>query len=96
MFAKLSFVAGYGPNYPKSPHHASSSCPDPPAGCGWGDFSNGKWGTHVLTGALVGGPEWPDDRYNDARDDYIMNEVTLDYNAGFQSVLAGLQLKKCT
>ena len=52
--------------------------------------------THVLYGALVGGPGDPDDQYNDKRDDYIENEVTLDYNSGFQSVLAGLQLKKCT
>ena len=89
-------MSGYGPNYPKNPHHASSSCPDPPAGCGWGDYGNGQPNTHVLIGALVGGPGAPDDKYNDNRDDYIENEVTLDYNAGFQSVLAGLQLKKCT
>ena len=43
----------------------------------------------------MGGPGSPDDQYNDAVNDYIENEVTLDYNAGFQSVLAGLQQEKC-
>lgn len=89
-------MAGYGPNYPKNPHHASSHCPDPPAACGWGEFGNSDENTHVLYGALVGGPGAADDQYNDKRNDYIENEVTLDYNAGFQSVLAGLQMKKCT
>jgi len=28
--------------------------------------------------------------YQDKRDNYIMNEVTTDYNAGFTSLLAGL------
>ena len=32
---------------------------------------------------------------NDKRNDYIENEVTLDYNAGFQSLLAGLLEKSC-
>ena len=41
-----------------------------------------------LTGALVGGPNQYDEFYND-RTDYIMNEVATDYNAGFQSAVAG-------
>ena len=28
--------------------------------------------------------------YNDARNDYVMNEVALDYNSGFQMAVAGL------
>ena len=88
-----SFVGGYGTNYPKNPHHRASSCPDPPTYCEWGGAEPFP---HVLEGALVGGPGAADDQYNDDRNDYIENEVTLDYNAGFQSVLAGLQLKKCT
>ena len=36
-----------------------------------------------------------DDTLNDKRNDYIENEVTLDYNAGFQSLLAGLLQKSC-
>lgn len=44
---------------------------------------------YTLYGALVGGPGI-DDSYEDRRADYIKNEVTLDYNAGFTSVLAAL------
>ena len=50
---------------------------------------------HVLEGALVGGPKAANDQYTDDRNDYIMNEVATDYNAGFQGVLAGLQMKRC-
>jgi endoglucanase len=91
----MSFVVGYGTKYPKNPHHSASACPDPPQSCGWGDFSSRATNTHLLVGALVGGPGAPDDQYVDKRDDYIEAEVTLDYNAGFQGVLAGLQMKKC-
>ena len=39
---------------------------------------------------MVGGPD-QNDFYEDKRDDYIMNEVTCDYNAGFQSAVAALK-----
>jgi hypothetical protein len=39
----------------------------------------------------VGGPSGPgDDTYNDERDDYITNEVAVDYNAAFTGALAAL------
>ena len=44
---------------------------------------------HVITGALVGGPE-QDESYTDSQSDYQHNEVALDYNAGFQTTVAGL------
>jgi hypothetical protein len=45
----------------------------------------------VLFGALVAGPAGPgDDTYRDARDDYVSNEVAIDYNAGWTGALAGL------
>jgi len=44
---------------------------------------------HVLTGALVGGPD-ENDNYVDDRTNYVQNEVSTDYNAGFQSALAAL------
>ncbi|XP_054279448.1 endoglucanase E-4-like [Macrosteles quadrilineatus] len=88
-----SFVVGYGHNYPKFPHHAASSCPDYPEPCGWADFSSSKPNPQILYGALVSGPD-ENDFYKDRREDYIYNEVTLDYNGGFQSAIAGLhQLK---
>jgi len=89
-----SFLVGFGSKYPQNPHHGRSSCPDPPATCGWNEFNNAPT-NHELIGALVGGCKAADDNYNDSRDDYFSNEVTLDYNAGFQSTIAGLQMKKC-
>lgn len=37
---------------------------------------------------MVGGPD-QDGTYTDERGDYVHNEVACDYNAGFQSALAG-------
>lgn len=42
-----------------------------------------------LKGGLVGGPGKNDD-YVDNQDDYVKNEVACDYNAGFQSAVAGV------
>ncbi|OWF45590.1 endoglucanase 13-like [Mizuhopecten yessoensis] len=83
----MSFEIGFGSNYPKQPHHRGSSCPG--ANCGWNDYNSGGANPHVLKGALVGGPD-QGDNYADKRSDYTKNEVTCDYNAGFQSALAGL------
>jgi hypothetical protein len=44
---------------------------------------------HVLTGALVGGPD-ENDNYVDDRSDYVHNEVATDYNAGFLSAVAAV------
>ncbi len=84
-----SFVVGYGVNPPTHCHHRGASCskgscvyPNDPAE-----------NPNVITGALVGGPSAPDDYYNDVRSDYVMNEVAMDYNAGFTGVLAGLVQK---
>lgn len=86
-----SFVVGFGKNYPKYPHHAGASCPDEPATCNWSDFQSKKPNPQILYGALVGGPSGPgDDTYNDERDDYITNEVAVDYNAAFTGALAAL------
>jgi hypothetical protein len=87
--AGRSYVVGFGNNPPQRPHHAASSCSSPPARCDWDDFSKPGPNAHVLTGALVGGPD-VNDNYADNREDYVKNEVTLDYNAGFQSALAAL------
>ncbi|XP_076048787.1 uncharacterized protein LOC143029762 [Oratosquilla oratoria] len=89
-----SFVVGFGNNSPERPHHASSSCPDPPATCDWSVFSSPEPNPHPLNGALVGGPDI-NDVYEDKRDDYIKNEVTCDYNAGFQSAVAELRSLYC-
>ena len=69
----------------------SSSCPvDKTKQCGWNDYNSPKANPSTLWGALVGGPGSNDD-YVDDRGDYIKNEVACDYNAGFQSAVAGLR-----
>ena len=55
-----------------------------------GKYCCGDQNPNDITGALAGGPGAPDDYYNDDRGDNTMNEVTLDYNAGFQMAIAGL------
>ena len=69
-------------------HSSLRSCPSPPATCDWDQLSSPDPNPHILYGALVGGPD-ENDTYLDIRDDYVKNEVTTDYNAGFQSAIAG-------
>ena len=83
-----SYVVGFGNNPPERPHHRSSSCPLAPEPCGWEAKDSPAPNPQVLYGALVGGPGKNDD-YKDDRGDYIKNEVATDYNAGFQSAVAG-------
>ncbi|MFI7702986.1 glycoside hydrolase family 9 protein [Nonomuraea sp. NPDC049480] len=79
-----SYVIGFGANPPKNPHHRT-------AHGSWTDqITNPEQTRHILYGALVGGPPDPNDAYTDKRDDYVMNEVATDYNAGFTSALARL------
>ncbi|TYQ15397.1 UNVERIFIED_CONTAM: endoglucanase Cel9N [Acetivibrio alkalicellulosi] len=76
-----SYVVGFGENSPQHPHHRTAhgswvSMPEVPS------FSR-----HILYGALVGGPDSRDHWVDDIKD-YIMNEVAIDYNAGFVGALA--------
>lgn len=65
-----------------------SSCYPQPADCSWSAFTSSDPNPITLYGALVGGPSM-DDSFSDSRSDYYQNEVTCDYNAGFQSAVAG-------
>ena len=77
-----SYVVGFGQNSPQNPHHRGAH------GSTNNNIHQGET-KHVLYGALVGGPSQPDDNaWADKRDDYIANEVALDYNAGFTGALA--------
>ena len=69
-----------------------SSCDKYPGQCDWSDFNENRSNPNILYGALVGGPD-QNDKYSDKRDDYIANEVTVDYNAGFQSLVAAVKCK---
>ena len=83
-----SFVVGYGANSPRQPHHRSSSCPDNmSSNCQSMGDNTSKPNAYTLFGALVGGPDG-NDVYHDSRNDYIANEVAIDYNAGFQGAIA--------
>ncbi|MET7283220.1 glycoside hydrolase family 9 protein [Kribbella sp. NPDC005582] len=79
-----SYLIGFGANPPRNPHHRT-------AHGSWADsIQEPVVSRHTLYGALVGGPKSNDDAYADSRSDYVMNEVALDYNAGFTSALARL------
>ncbi|KAH0954891.1 hypothetical protein HN011_010820 [Eciton burchellii] len=96
--AGRSYVVGYGKDPPEQPHHSAASCPNRPAPCGWPELDRDMSNPQILYGALVSGPDVAD-QFQDRRDDYIYTDVTLDYNAGFTSALAGLlqlQLKSTT
>nr|AZH23717.1 glycoside hydrolase family 9 [Gastrophysa viridula] len=84
-----SYVVGYGFDYPKRPHHAASSCPERPEPCGWQQFNSTLPNPHILYGALVSGPNH-NDYFDDVREEFLYTDVNVDYNAGFQSALAGL------
>lgn len=64
------------------------SCPDIPQPCSEANLHASGPSPHLLLGALVGGPD-VNDSYVDNREDYVKNEVAIDYNSGFQSALAG-------
>ena len=77
-----SYVVGFGDNYPVRAHHRGSAYPQPP------DDSLTP-NTHILWGALVGGPVTSDDyAHYDVRSDYVSNEVGISYNAPLASIAA--------
>ena len=83
--AGVNYVVGAEDNSPKSVHHRGAS------GVFDSSDKNAKpdFNVYTLYGALAGGPG-ADDSYIDDRSNYQMNEVALDYNAGFQLCLASL------
>ena len=83
--AGVNYVVGAEDNSPKAVHHRAAS------GVFDSADKNAKpdFNVYTLYGALAGGPG-ADDSYLDDRSNYQMNEVALDYNAGFQLCLASL------
>lgn len=80
-----SYVVGFGDNPPTNPHHAAAHASP--------SFSivDPKDNVYELTGALVGGPGSKNDwDWEDDRQDFVRNEVTTSYNAGFTSALAAI------
>jgi len=82
-----SFVVGWGNNPPQSPHHANAY------GREALDWDLSQSFIHSLDGALVGGPTREaagnsQPGYQDDIQDYVGNEVTLDYNAALVGTAA--------
>lgn len=71
-----SYVTNYLGNPPRHPHHRANE-PD----------RDGN--TNGMIGALVGGPN-ESDGYTDDVNDYVMNEVAIDYNASYLLGMAGM------
>ena len=82
--AGIDYVVGASENSPKDVHHRGAS-----GNYGAEDFITPQYNIYTLYGALAGGPG-KDDSYKDSRSNFQMNEVALDYNAGFTVCLAAL------
>ena len=83
----MSYLIGYGSNYPKHPHHRAAN------GYTYAGGENTNPAKHLLTGALVGGPD-SSDNYLDDVNQFQYTEVAIDYNAAFVGALAGLMAGK--
>ncbi|XP_010477560.1 PREDICTED: endoglucanase 3 [Camelina sativa] len=91
---KMSYMVGFGSNFPKRIHHRGSSLPSRAVrsnslGCngGFQSFRTQNPNPNILTGAIVGGPNQKDE-YTDQRDDYARSEPATYINAAFVGPLA--------
>uniref|UniRef100_A0A0D6QVU2 Endoglucanase n=1 Tax=Araucaria cunninghamii TaxID=56994 RepID=A0A0D6QVU2_ARACU len=90
---KMSYVVGFGRNYPKRVHHRAASIPKNSVkysctgGYKWRD--SGKPNPHVIKGAMVGGPDRRDG-YRDDRRNANYSEPTIAGNAGLVAALVSL------
>ncbi|KAL7108877.1 hypothetical protein ACP275_06G140800 [Erythranthe tilingii] len=93
----MSYMVGFGSNYPKQVHHRGASIvsikkDSRPMSCQQGFeewFHKNQENPNVLTGAIVGGPD-QSDQYTDARDNYEQAEPSTANNAPLVGVLARL------
>ncbi|XP_055879857.1 endoglucanase A-like [Biomphalaria glabrata] len=86
----FSYVVGFGDDYPLRPYQRISMCPNHPAHCSPEVLLAEMPNIHILYGALVGGPG-ANDEYLDKFDSVLNNEVTIEFNAGFQTAVAALK-----
>jgi endoglucanase len=84
-----SYVAGYGCNPPRNPHHRNA-CLTLAESDDQNMFDTKEFNEYELTGAVVGGPDITD-HWVDDRKDYKRTEVAIDYNAAlfFAAVQVG-------
>lgn len=92
--AKLSYMVGFGKNYPQHIHHRGSSLPSvrehpDRIGCnnGFQFLYSSSPNPNVLIGAVVGGPD-SNDRFADDRNNYQQSEPATYINAPFVGALA--------
>lgn len=81
LHGSRSLIVGYNENSVKYPHHRASS--------GLTKCEDRDEQRYVLYGALAGGAD-SGDAHNDLTEDWVYNEVTIDYNAAFVGACAGL------
>lgn len=77
------FLTGFDENSAAYPHHRAAS--------GLTKCEDKEQQLYVLFGALCGGPD-TSDSHNDLSEDWIYNEVTIDYNAACPGAAAALYL----
>jgi len=89
---KMSYLIGYGSNYPQYAHHRGSSIPvDAKTGCrdGFKWLNSSHPNPNVAVGALVGGP-FLNETYNDSRRNSMQCEPTTYNSALIVGLLSGL------
>ncbi|GMI83251.1 cellulase 3, ARABIDOPSIS THALIANA GLYCOSYL HYDROLASE 9B3 [Hibiscus trionum] len=91
---KMSYMVGFGPNFPKKIHHRASSLPSKAShpqsiGCDAGQpyFSSSNPNPNFLVGAIVGGPD-QNDGFSDDRSDYAHSEPATYINGAIVGPLA--------
>ena len=85
-----SYLIGYGNNYPKFINHKVAVCPlEYDMSCGCPGLYHPEKNRRDIPGAIVGGPNF-NDRYVDQRNNFIFNEVRLDYQASFSGSVSAL------
>ncbi|KAK7259897.1 hypothetical protein RIF29_25512 [Crotalaria pallida] len=92
---RMSYMVGFGPNFPKRIHHRGSSLPSVAAhpqslGCQGGFdpfYHSSNPNPNILVGAIVGGPN-QNDGFPDDRSDYSHSEPTTYINGAIVGPLA--------
>jgi endoglucanase len=94
--ANWSYIVGFGSTTPgvgSEVGGTATAASHPHQGDAQGSLTNSQTNpltdNHILWGALVGGPSATDEP-DDVTTDFVLNEVAVDYNAGFVGALAGL------
>lgn len=89
---EMSYLVGYGSNYPRYVHHRGSSIPvDAETGCrdGFKWLYSPEPNPNLAVGALVGGPFF-NDTYLDYRNNSMQSEPSTYNNALLVALLSGL------